>query len=107
MSGAEIKGIFNPYMVLLSIIIAYVGSYLAISLSEQYRVFRSNLLVIEQLGGDLEEEMSERSTGSDQDFTVGKKGRFLISNKAGLEFLMLVSRRKQNLILVGWLCVLL
>lgn len=88
--SGDLHSDFDPYMVLLSFIIAYVGSYLAISLAEQYRVFRSNMIIVEQLGTE-DEEMSERSNGSsEQEFQVGKKGRFLLSSKSGLEFLMLV-----------------
>jgi hypothetical protein len=100
MSNNSIQQIYDPYMVLLSLLIAYVGSYLAICLSEQYRQFVVSTRTVQELGTDVEDSTSgvdEHHLHAAHNLHFGevpvmtRTGRFLFSNNSTQEFVFLVS----------------
>ena len=107
MTRTELTCDFDPAMVVLSFLVAYVGSYMAISLLEQLRLYQVNIMDAEIVAKANETESSSRSQASDEEsgsqageVIVGKKQRFLFNSKEGMKFAILVSCFEFDLLIV-------
>ena len=98
MPREEIKMIMDPAMVLLSALMSYIGSYMAISLLEQLRLYQVNVMDAEMIlqqnaeqQADIEEQNSQRSSDTNNsDISVSKK-KYLFGSKEVLKFSIVVS----------------
>lgn len=100
----ELRMVFDPAMVVLSILVAYVGSYMSISLLEQLRLYQINVMDAEIMENAEAASVEENSlNGTQKSFStrsvdsnnsdnviVGKK-RYLFNSKEGMKFAILVS----------------
>lgn len=101
MSREELRCVMDPAMVLLSILMAYIGSYMAISLLEQLRLYQVNIMdadLIQSLT-ETDDKSSDKNSIDDNTNTnintksnevaVGKT--YLFNSKAQMKFAILVS----------------
>lgn len=97
MSGGriELKAVYDNNLVFLSVLIAFVGSYMCISLVEQLRLLTVTIYDARKKGGRIDEstkssEDSRVSSGNSAEVVV-KSLKQVYSSKIALSYTILVS----------------